>query len=47
MLSKALKKNTQNYIKKNNLTVFGPKHPFIVCYGTDEIPLSQTATVNI
>ena len=33
--------------RKNNLTVFEPKHPFRVCYITNAIPLSQTSAFNI
>ena len=34
-------------IEEKKLTVFEPKHPLRGCYGTDAIPLSQTATFNI
>ena len=35
------------FLNNYNLTVFEPKHPFRGAYGTDAIPLSQTATFKI
>ena len=40
-----IKKNHEK--NNNNLTVFEPKHPLRVCYGTDAIPLSQTAIFKV